>query len=197
MEIWSSEWFTVCKFCIQFCKILLYVSTLCLLPDMRNFEMLADIQTLCSLSGTICDESTLLFDTSTHFLSVTSRGGMEWHAYRWIGNYEELKSFIENAIKLSGTWSSPGGEINNFKAGDKFSIKWHRYKSKKIILSKDDNAELLSKNFKAFANLAWLLDLSSKPLNRRIRRVFLTFLYSFLVSKNILRQTNPMNAIAV
>ena len=132
-----------------------------------------------------------------HSFFIGDKQGWDGVTYRWIGNYEELKSFIENAIKLSGTWSSPGGEINNFKAGDKFSIKWHRYKSKKIILSKDDNAELLSKNFKAFANLAWLLDLSSKPLNRRIRRVFLTFLHSFLVSKNILRQTNPMNAIAV
>ena len=72
---------------------------------------------------------------------------------RRIGNYEELKSFIENDMKLSGTWSSPGGEIKHFKAGDDFSIKWRSRKRKKIIISKDDDAEFLSKKFKTFVNI--------------------------------------------
>ena len=94
-------------------------------------------QTLDLVSGTNCDESTSLLDTSTHSISV---------------NCNKL-NFIGNDMKLSGTWSSPCREIKYFKAGDEFSIKWYSRKSKKIMISKDDDAESLSKKFKAFANI--------------------------------------------
>ena len=113
-----------------------------------------DGQTLGSTSGAECDENTSLFDTSTHSLSV-NRNKLEWDGttYRWIGTYEELKSFIENDMKLSGTWRAPGGEIKHFKTDDELSIKWHSRKSKKIVISKDDDEELLSNKLKAFINI--------------------------------------------
>ena len=66
---------------------------------------MADSQTHVSMPGTICDESTSLLNTSTHSLSVNcNKLELDGTTYRWIGNLEELKHFIENDMKLSGTW---------------------------------------------------------------------------------------------
>ena len=36
--------------------------------------------------------------------------------YLWKGNLSELKRFVQDEIKLTGKWSSPGGETKLFKA---------------------------------------------------------------------------------
>ena len=95
------------------------------------------------------DESKSLFDASVQSLSVKCNK-LEWDGktYRWTGNLEELKDFIQNDKKLSGMWSPPGGDSKLFKVADEFSVKWYGRKSKKIVIIKDD-AELLTEMFKA------------------------------------------------
>ena len=35
--------------------------------------------------------------------------------YRWNGLLDELKSFVEQQLKLYGSWTSPGGETKVFR----------------------------------------------------------------------------------
>ena len=35
--------------------------------------------------------------------------------YRWHGSLKELKSFVEQSLKLYGSWTSPGGEAKVFR----------------------------------------------------------------------------------
>ena len=46
-------------------------------------------------------------------------------------------------------WSLPGGDSKLFKVADEFSVKWYGRKSKKIVIIKDNDAELLTEMLKA------------------------------------------------
>ena len=106
------------------------------------------------------DGSKSLFDASVQSLSVKCNK-LEWDGktYHWTGNLEELKDFIRNDMKLSCAWSSPGGDSKLFKAADEFSVKWHGRKSKKIVIVKDNDAELLAEMFKEHASILPTVDL--------------------------------------
>ena len=43
--------------------------------------------------------------------------------YLWKGNLSELKRFVQDELKLTGKWSSPGGETKLFKGTDVI-LKW-------------------------------------------------------------------------
>ena len=110
---------------------------------------MAESETYGSMLETNFDESKSLFDASVQSLSVKCNK-LEWDGktYRWTGNLEELKDFIQNDMKLSGTWSSPGGDSRLFKIADEFSVRWYGHKSKKIVIVKGNDAELLAEMFK-------------------------------------------------
>lgn len=59
----------------------------------------------------------------------------------WYGNLEELKHFICEHLKLSGKWSSPGGETKLF-TNDEITLKWNGPNRKKISVVKDDISHL-------------------------------------------------------
>ena len=68
--------------------------------------------------------------------------------YRWLGNFTDLKSYVEQRLKLAGKWTSPGGETKLFTASqDEFVLKW--LKSKKLIIQKDNPDEYLLKSFES------------------------------------------------
>ena len=43
--------------------------------------------------------------------------------YFWKGNLSQLKSFVQDVLKLTGKWSSPGGETKQFKSTE-IILKW-------------------------------------------------------------------------
>ena len=58
--------------------------------------------------------------------------------YRWNGSLDELKSFVEQQLKLHGSWTSPGGETKVFRLEQSdFIIKRYGASSKKIIIQVD------------------------------------------------------------
>lgn len=54
--------------------------------------------------------------------------------FYWDSTLAELKEFVTNELKLSGRWSSPGGEVKLFTA-DTVSLKWHGKTVKSITLA--------------------------------------------------------------
>ena len=50
----------------------------------------------------------------------------------WDNTIDDLKQFVSDKLKLSGKWSSPGGEIKLFTS-DSLSLKWQG-KTKKLII---------------------------------------------------------------
>ena len=64
--------------------------------------------------------------------------------YRWNGSLDELKSFVEQQLKLHGSWTSPGGETKVFRSEESdFIIKWYGVSSKKIVIQVDNNESYL------------------------------------------------------
>ena len=80
--------------------------------------------------------------------------------FAWIGDFESLKQFVSDTLKLDGTWSQPGGDKKLFTFGDS-SISWRKNKNllsldgvkvsnlkrklcKQICEHGKDNSELLS-----------------------------------------------------
>ena len=70
--------------------------------------------------------------------------------YRWHGSLEELKSFVEQYLKLYGSWTSPGGEAKVFRSEQSdFAIKWYGVTSEKNVIQADNEdryLELLFRN---------------------------------------------------
>ena len=145
---------------------------------MAKLSNMADRQKYRSISETNSDERKSLFDASIQ--SSSTKGNkleLDGKTYRWTGNLEELKNFIQNDMKLSGTWSSPGGESKLFKAGDEFSIKWYGRKSKKIVIVKDNEAELLLEMFKEHASML-------KTVDAQVNNTSKNQTYNILTSEN-------------
>ena len=63
--------------------------------------------------------------------------------FAWSGDFESLKLFIKEDLKLDGTWSHPGGDKKLFST-ENITISWRR--SKSILWLKGENADGLMKN---------------------------------------------------
>ena len=80
--------------------------------------------------------------------SVVNGLSFDGFTYRWLRNFTDLKSYVEQGLKLAGKWTSPGGETKLFTASqDEFVLKW--LKSKKLIIQKDNPDEYLLKSFES------------------------------------------------
>ncbi|CAB4030594.1 Hypothetical predicted protein [Paramuricea clavata] len=56
----------------------------------------------------------------------------------WGGTLNDLKEFVSNELKLSGGWTSPGGEVKLFISDTaNVSLKWHSKTTKSITLFGD------------------------------------------------------------
>jgi hypothetical protein len=56
----------------------------------------------------------------------------------WGGTLNDLKEFVSNELKLSGGWTSPGGEVKLFTSDTaNVSLKWHSKTTKSITLFGD------------------------------------------------------------
>ena len=60
-------------------------------------------------------------------LSYSSKKNGE--KFTWDGTCENLRKFVADALKLLGTWSSPGGEIKLFTS-PLVCLKWQSMTSK-------------------------------------------------------------------
>ena len=63
--------------------------------------------------------------------------------FAWSGDFESLKLFIKEDLKLDRTWSHPGGDKKLFST-ENITISWRR--SKSILWLKGENADGLMKN---------------------------------------------------
>ena len=64
----------------------------------------------------------------------------------------DLKSFVEQILKLQGKWSSPGGDVKLFcDEESKFSIKWYGQRSRKLIIQADSDEHYLKLEFQKLA----------------------------------------------
>jgi hypothetical protein len=69
---------------------------------------------------------------------------------RYCGTLNDLKEFVSNELKLSGGWTSLGGEVKLFTSDTaNVSLKWHSKTTKSIALLGDsietnDLSKLLS-----------------------------------------------------
>jgi hypothetical protein len=64
----------------------------------------------------------------------------------------DLKSFVEQILKLQGKWSSPGGDVKLFCGEEsKFSIKWYGQRSRKLIIQADSDEHYLKLEFQKLA----------------------------------------------
>jgi ribonuclease HIII len=65
----------------------------------------------------------------------------------------ELKSFVEQHLKLHGSWTSPGGEAKVFRSElSDFLIKWYGVSSKKIVIQVDNEERYLELLFQSLLN---------------------------------------------
>ena len=71
--------------------------------------------------------------------------------YCWKGNLAQLKSFVQNDLKLIGKWSSPGGETKLFK-NTEIILKWTGQTRKKLIIEKDSEVNLVANTLKSLCN---------------------------------------------
>jgi hypothetical protein len=69
----------------------------------------------------------------------------------WKGNLAQLKSFVQNDLKLIGKWSSPGGETKLFK-NTEIILKWAWQTRKKLIIEKDSEVNLVENTLKSLCN---------------------------------------------
>ena len=73
-------------------------------------------------------------ETIPNTFNFRDRGAVEVGASRenlcfaWSGDFESLKLFIKEDLKLDGTWSHPGGDKKLFST-ENITISWRRSKS--------------------------------------------------------------------
>ena len=83
----------------------------------------------------------------------TNKLSYEGKTYRWSGSLLELKSFVEQQLKLHGSWTSPGGEAKVFRSEQSdFLIKWYGVSSKKIVIQVDNEERYLELLFQSLVN---------------------------------------------
>ena len=61
---------------------------------------------------------------------------------KWFGNLEDLKSFLESLVGLSGKWSSPGGDAKKFVCVERechlqFAVTWYSKKQCSLVFQGD------------------------------------------------------------
>jgi hypothetical protein len=62
--------------------------------------------------------------------------------FLWSGSNIQPKRFVDEALLLSGKWTSPGGDTQQF-TNESVIIKWHGPSSKKLSVIKDDNSSVV------------------------------------------------------
>ena len=73
--------------------------------------------------------------------------------YSWKGNLSQLRRLVQNELKLTGNWSSPGGDRKVFKSTDtRIKIKWYGQKRKKLVIDRDTDENLLANTLHSFCN---------------------------------------------
>ena len=83
----------------------------------------------------------------------TNKLSYDGKTYRWSGSLLELKSFVEQHLKLHGSWTSPGGEAKVFRSEQSdFVIKWYGVSSKKIVIQVDNEERYLELLFQSLVN---------------------------------------------
>jgi hypothetical protein len=63
--------------------------------------------------------------------------------YFWNGELSQLKSFVQTILKLTGIWTSPGGETKQFKSNE-VTLKWSGQTRRKLAIIKDTEANLVA-----------------------------------------------------
>ena len=63
--------------------------------------------------------------------------------YFWNGELSQLKCFVQNILKLTGIWTSPGGDTKQFKS-DEVTLKWSGETRRKLVIIKDTEANLVA-----------------------------------------------------
>ena len=71
----------------------------------------------------------------------------------WTNNLESLKNFVENGLKLQGKWSSPGGNVKQFKSSNNnLVINWYNKKQLTLCFQGRDGPSLKDKLVKFIQN---------------------------------------------
>ena len=73
------------------------------------------------INGISIDES-IIFSTLIH---------VDGDNYFWNGELSQLKRFVQNILKLTGTWTSPGGDTKQFKSNE-VTLKWSGQMRRKL-----------------------------------------------------------------
>ena len=60
--------------------------------------------------------------------------------FAWQGDYDSLKTFFSDELKLDGVWEQPGGDKKIFSTAD-ISISWRKNKSLLHIVGKEVNTQ--------------------------------------------------------
>ena len=84
-------------------------------------------------NGISIDES-IIFSTLIH---------VDGDNYFWNGELSQLKRFVQNILKLTGTWTSPGGDTKQFKSNE-VTLKWSGQMRRKLVIIKDTEANLVA-----------------------------------------------------
>ena len=115
------------------------------LPTTYNVNPTIEIEKGSNLST---KSNNNMANTNVDQPSVVNGLSFDGFTYRWLGNFTDLKSYVEQGLKLAGKWTSPGGETKLFTASqDEFVLKW--LKSKKLIIQKGNPDEYLLKSFES------------------------------------------------
>jgi hypothetical protein len=61
---------------------------------------------------------------------------------KWNGNYDELETFIQNTVGLSGKWISPGGNSKKFISNADLTITWYRGKQRILVVQGSEGESL-------------------------------------------------------
>ena len=70
--------------------------------------------------------------------------------YFWNGSLNELNSFVETNLGLSGKWTSPGGHVKLF-TNLNFRLKWQGSLIKRLVKMKEDERNYLAKALRKYA----------------------------------------------
>ena len=71
----------------------------------------------------------------------------------WTNNFESLKNFVENGLKLQGKWSSPRGNVKQFKSSNNnLVINWYKKKQLTLCFQAQDGPAFKDKLVKFIQN---------------------------------------------
>lgn len=119
-------------------------------PNMRKND-------ICS--SKLANSLAAIVDDSPHYISWSLNAEnmsvkyskflkFDGNFYRWVGDFNDLRSYFDEVLDLTGRWSSPSGDVKLFTAiNDEFSVKWQR--SKKLVILRDNPDKYLLKSFES------------------------------------------------